>query len=164
MQQTVAQVFETLPRIGGGMVLLREKGERPLKIVARSGYADHRLDNPIFECPYDRAYLLGQYVSETGHLAWCDGENIVDLGEASAILTRHLDTPLEIDIGGHTIGVPLLAQQRIMGGVVFSVKPHHRPLYAARPVAHHCHRRTVEHRHRKRQPLPASARTRDDAR
>ncbi len=127
LQQTVAQVFETLPRIGGGMVLLREKGERPLKIVARSGYADHRLDNPIFECPYDRAYLLGQYVSETGHLAWCDGENIVDLGEASAILTRHLDTPLEIDIGGHTIGVPLLAQQRIMGGVVFSVKPHTAP-------------------------------------
>lgn len=129
LQQTIARIFDTLPRIGGGMVLLREKVERPLAVVALSGYPGRGQDNcdAIFECPYDRAYLLGQHVAETGNLAWCDGENIVDLGEANTVLTRHLDTPLEIDIGGHTIGVPLLAQQHVMGSVVFSVKPNTAP-------------------------------------
>jgi signal transduction histidine kinase len=129
LQQTTARVFDTLPRIGGGMVLLREKPERELEVVALSGYPGRSQNNcdAIFECPYDRAYLLGQYVSETGNLAWCDGENIVDLGEVNTVLTRQLDTPLEIDIGGHTIGVPLLTQQRVMGGVVFSVKPNTDP-------------------------------------
>ncbi|MBE2223131.1 MAG: GAF domain-containing sensor histidine kinase, partial [Anaerolineae bacterium] len=122
LQQTTAQVFDTLPRIGGGMVLLRDKPGRPLKIVARSGYVGRGQTNPDFECPYDRAYLLGQYVANTGHLAWCDGENIVDLGDATLVLTRGLDDPIQIDIGGHTIGVPLLAQQQVVGSVVFSVK------------------------------------------
>jgi signal transduction histidine kinase len=109
--------------------LLREKPERDLEVVALSGYPGRGQNSrdAIFECPYDRAYLLGQYVSNSGHLAWCDGLNIVDLGEASLVLSRHLDEPLEIDIGGHTIGVPLLAQQRVMGGVVFSVKPNTPP-------------------------------------
>jgi len=129
LQQTIARVFDTLPRIGGGMVLLREKPERELEVVALSGYPGRGQNNrdAVFECPYDRAYLLGEYVSDTGNLAWCDGQNIVDLGEASLVLSRQLDEPIEIDIGGHTIGVPLLSKQRVMGGVVFSVKPNTAP-------------------------------------
>jgi signal transduction histidine kinase len=122
LQQTIAQVFDRLPRIGGGMVLLREKPGRPLEIVARSGYTGRGMVNPAFECPYDRAYLLGEYVAETGHLAWCDGENILDLGEIGDVLGRGLDDPVQIDIGGHTIGVPLLAKKHVVGSVVFSVK------------------------------------------
>ncbi len=48
LQKTTAQVFDTLPRIGGGMVLLREKPGRPLEIVARSGYQDRGKINPAF--------------------------------------------------------------------------------------------------------------------
>lgn len=129
LQKTIAQVFDTLPRIGGGMVLLREKPERPLQVVALSGYPGRGQinDSGVFECPYDRAYMLGEYVADTGHLAWCDGENIVDLGEANEVLSRQLDEPIEIDIGGHTIGVPLLSKQSIVGGVVFSVKSNTAP-------------------------------------
>ena len=127
LQKTTAQVFDTLPRIGGGMVMLREKPGRPLAIVARSGYPGRDQTEPGFECPYDRAYMLGQYVAETGHLAWCDGENIVDLGEANIVLARGLDDPIKIDISGHTIGVPLLAKQQVVGSVVFSAKQNIEP-------------------------------------
>ncbi len=124
LQQTVTQVFDTLPRIGGGMILLSEKPGQMLEVVAISGYHGRIQNNGEsgFECPYERAYLLGEYVAETGHLAWCDGENIVDLGEANTILSKDLDEPIEIDIGGHTIGVPLLSKQGVIGSVVFSVK------------------------------------------
>jgi signal transduction histidine kinase len=129
LQQTVTQVFDTLPRVGGGMVLLSEKSGRPLSVVAISGYSGRRLDGPNspFDCPYDRAYMLGEYVATNGHLAWCDGENIVDLGEAGSVLSRELDDPIEIDIGGHTLGVPLLSKQRVIGSVVFSVMPNTAP-------------------------------------
>lgn len=130
LQQTVAKVFDTLPRIGGGMVLLSEKPGQDLEVVALSGYPGRGKSNngnSGFECPYDRAYLLGEYVAETGHLAWCDGENIVDLGEASSVLSSRLNEPIEIDIGGHTIGVPLMVKEQVLGSVVFSVKPNTPP-------------------------------------
>jgi signal transduction histidine kinase len=127
LQKTTAQVFDTLPRIGGGMVMLREKPGRPLQVVARSGYPGRGQINPGFDCPYDRAYMLGQYVAETGHLAWCDGVNIVDLGEASVVLTRDLTDPIKIDVSGHTIGVPLFAKQEVVGSVVFSAKQNIEP-------------------------------------
>ena len=124
LQKTISQIFATLPRIGGGLILLREKAGRPLELVALSGYEGNGAQlQSIFECPYNQAILLGEYVAESGHLAWCDGENIIDLGDAREIMAYQENDPLSIDAGGHTIGVPLLAQNQIAGSMVLSVNP-----------------------------------------
>ncbi len=42
-------------------------------------------------------------------------------------MARDLAEPIRIDIGGHTIGVPLFAKQQVVGSVVFSVKQNIEP-------------------------------------
>ncbi len=130
LQQTINQIFDSLPRIGGGMILLREKAGRPLELIARSGY-QVREGNGLqtFDCSYTQAYLLGEHVANTGHLAWCDGIQIIDLGAAAEIIANYDDNQsLSIDAGGHTIGVPLFVQGQVMGSVVLSVNPFTDPL------------------------------------
>ncbi|MCA9874080.1 MAG: hypothetical protein KC441_10500, partial [Anaerolineales bacterium] len=72
LQQTINKIFDSLPRIGGGMIMLREKAGRPLELVARTGYQS-RDGLQLFDCSYTQAFMLGEHVANTGHLAWCDG-------------------------------------------------------------------------------------------
>lgn len=129
LQQTIRKIFDSLPRIGGGMILLREKPGRPLELIARSGYQVQEGNGlNLFDCSYTQAYLLGEHVANTGRLAWCDGIQIIDLGDAAAIIDDYDNQTLSVDAGGHTIGVPLIAQGQVTGSVVLSVNPFSDPL------------------------------------
>jgi len=129
LQQTIAQIFDSLPRIGGGMIMLREKPGRPLELIARSGYQGREgYGMQLFDCSYTQAYLLGEHVANTGRLAWCDGLQILDLGDAAEIIADYENQDLSVDAGGHTIGVPLIVQGQVAGSVVLSVNPFADPL------------------------------------
>ncbi|HSO27283.1 MAG TPA: GAF domain-containing sensor histidine kinase, partial [Anaerolineales bacterium] len=129
LQQTIRKIFDSLPRIGGGMILLREKPGRPLELIARSGYQVQEGNGlNLFDCSYTQAYLLGEHVANTGRLAWCDGVQIIDLGDAATIIEDYDNQTLSVDAGGHTIGVPLIAQGQVTGSVVLSVNPFSDPL------------------------------------
>ncbi|MBP7043104.1 MAG: GAF domain-containing sensor histidine kinase [Chloroflexi bacterium] len=128
LQSTINKIFDSLPRIGGGMILLREKPGRPLELIARSGYKSVDGNGvQTFDCTYTQAYLLGEYVANTGRLAWCDGLNIIDLGETADIIADYNNPTISVDASGHTIGVPLTVQSRTAGSMVLSVNPFTEP-------------------------------------
>lgn len=134
LQTTTAQVFERLPRIGGGMILVRERAGRPLVIIARSGFPD--ADSPhlsLFDCSFAQAIMLGEHVANSGRLAWCDGVQLIDLGAADDILADDAES-FSLDISGYTIGVPLFLQDQVAGSVALSVKPDAAP-FAKRDLA-----------------------------
>ncbi len=139
LQTTTAHVFERLPRIGGGMILVRERAGRPLEIIARASFPAPETSylSPL-ECSFTQAMLLGEHIANTGRLAWCDGVQVIDLGAASDILADASlsgDAPsFALDVAGYTIGVPLFLQEQVAGSVVLSVRPD-APPFAKRDLA-----------------------------
>ncbi len=129
LHQTIGQIFEALPRIDGGMIMLREKAGRPLQIITRSGYPESDgLGQTLLACSLDNTRRLGEYVTQSGHLAWCDGENIIDLGDASHIISsQNGQVSFSVAASGHTIGVPLVVHNQVTGSVILSVNAHTDP-------------------------------------
>lgn len=126
LHQTIVQIFDTLPRIDGGMIMLREKAGRPLQIITRSGYPENdSLGQNLLACSLDNTRRLGEYVAKTGHVAWCDGANINDLGEVSHIIgSENGQNSFSVAASGHTIGVPLVVHNRVTGSLILSVNAH----------------------------------------
>ncbi|MCA9932578.1 MAG: GAF domain-containing protein [Ardenticatenaceae bacterium] len=118
LQNVVLQIFDNLPRIDGGLILLRERAEEPGKIVTMSGFEGRITPEDPDNCGLNRAYKLGDFVLSTGQIAICDTQNIIPLGNTDdLILDQYDNTPIT---NAQTVGVPLIIQEELMGSLVLS--------------------------------------------
>ena len=123
LQTTISQIFDHLPRIEGGIILLREKETAPLTLVARSGYKTTGEHVGTSRCPFAKAYELGVFVVETGQMAWCNGGEMVPLGDGSNLAEIQAQQPLPPEIHAHSLGVPIIIGDKTMGCLVIILQP-----------------------------------------
>ena len=117
LQKTMAQVFESVPRIEGGMVFLRGRGERPLQKMVSVGYNSH--NGETAENAMERqAEAIGKRVAAAGKPAGWSGDGIILLDD----LVHHSKQTVA-ETGAFTIGLPLTVQERVSGSLVLSLSP-----------------------------------------
>lgn len=125
LQDTLLQIADNLPHMEGGLILLRDKPGRPLELTASYGYQGRIRPRRPTECTFNRAYLLGEYVANTGQLALCTGNEVVPLGDRGQFETNREEQPPLAQ--AHTLGVPLVVQEQVAGSLVLSATPETRP-------------------------------------
>ncbi len=119
LQTIIPQIFKNLPRITGALVMLRNKPEEPAELAASSGYPN-RITNPS-QCKFGQAYELGTFVANSGKIAFCDTVKIIPLGYPPEINFEHID--MKPVANAHTVGVPVMIQDVLMGSLVLSANP-----------------------------------------
>ncbi len=119
LKRLIPQIFKNLPRITGGLVMLRNKAGNPVNLVTSSGYPN-RKTNPG-QCQFGRAYELGVFVANTGQIAFCDTVQIIPMGFPNDLNFEQAD--MEPVANAHTVGMPVLMQEELMGSLVLSANP-----------------------------------------
>ncbi len=115
LQKTMDQVFDSVPRIEGGMIFLREKVERPLQQIVCVGYCDED-DSIVNKQVRRKLQAIGQYVVGAGQSACWVGEVIMPLEN---IAPRN--EPEVEGMGTFIVGMPLSAQEQVTGSLVLSM-------------------------------------------
>lgn len=114
LQQAVTKIHNSLPRIAGGMIFLRDKPDKPVRLMAKAGYQNGTENDAII---HQHARDMGRYVVETGKPACCEDSQVNSLA-------HNLDEEeKEITVNGDTLGVPLMVQDEVAGSLVLSVQP-----------------------------------------
>ncbi|MFQ5418868.1 MAG: histidine kinase [Anaerolineae bacterium] len=117
IQMAMAQIYERVPRISGGMILWREKQERPLHIMAEAGYQGQN-NGTKNEKAAEQAQAVGEYAVQAGAPACWSGDAILSLAAISEA-SEHIAA----QTGLFTIGIPLTLQEQVFGSIVLSVIP-----------------------------------------
>lgn len=115
LQKTMDQVFDSVPRIEGGMIFLREKMERPLQQMVCVGYGAPNND-AIRDHAKCQAQAIGQYVVDASQPACWVNDIIVPLGNLN-------NKPGQETTKIHTfiVGIPLSVQEQITGSLVLGM-------------------------------------------
>ncbi|MCA9970044.1 MAG: GAF domain-containing sensor histidine kinase [Anaerolineales bacterium] len=118
LENTLLQIAETLPRIEGGLIMMRMPPDDALELITSLGYYGKLGTLRPGECTFDRAYKLGQHVAQTGDIALCTGSEVVPIGHVGTIMLPVADRqPLA---RAHTVGVPLTIHEQVRGSLVMS--------------------------------------------
>ncbi len=128
LQQAMTQIFSSVPRIGGGMILLADEPKRPLQLMACAGY-EQEIETAVISTQ-KLAQKVGEYTVKSGCPAWWNGSKIAPLPQSTLsdeIITSTISDPIGKD---HSIAVPIMIQKEPVGALVLSVVPHDVPFTA----------------------------------
>lgn len=117
MEQAISRIAGSLPRIGAGMILLRERPDAPPQIVASSGYATRLAGDGV--PTEEQARRVGEHVVDSGRAAASSDTRILDLDSAAESAAAPTAATANED-GPRTVGIPLEIQNRVAGGLVLS--------------------------------------------
>lgn len=128
LEQAIAKIADSVPRIDAGFILLRDKADGQLQVMAKSGCPPEDTTASIDESLVRRAHKLGEYVAQTDGLAYCVNGQIVSLDDLE-IPERHLRRePREPGPRRYILGAPLKTQGRVAGSLVLCTSPDTPPL------------------------------------
>ncbi|MCP4423278.1 MAG: GAF domain-containing sensor histidine kinase [Chloroflexi bacterium] len=120
LQKAMTQVFESVPRIVGGMIFLRERAERPLQQMVNVGY--DRYDEMVNKTMDRQAQAIGEYVVDAGQPAGWSGDVIISLADLASQSEQ-----TAANTGAFVVGMPLTLQERVAGSLVLSLNPQETP-------------------------------------
>ncbi|MCP4419555.1 MAG: GAF domain-containing sensor histidine kinase [Chloroflexi bacterium] len=119
LQQAMTQIFNSVPRIGGGMILLADEPKRPLQIMACVGYKEG--------VETETTRKVGEYTVRTGQSAWWNGITILPLPKSTLsdeVITATISTSSNKD---RSVAVPIMVQDQVIGALVLSITLHDVP-------------------------------------
>lgn len=126
--QAVDQIVNGLPRLAGGLILLRETVDKPPRCAAQAGYPIAADDDSESGMPCLEAQQVGEQVLTWAKPACKRNGDIIPCGDAGGASANGSGR------GCHTIGVPLSVQAENIGSLVLSLKPE-QPTFTARDLA-----------------------------
>jgi signal transduction histidine kinase len=123
LEQAMSKIIDSVPRIDAGMILLREKPDGPLQVMAQSACPPEDEGRSPIESLAQQARRVGEYAAEMGKLAyWANGE-IAFLDNHEVLEDGLQPRPSTSRTRRYLIGVPLKAQDRIIGSLVLCTGP-----------------------------------------
>lgn len=133
LKRALAQVFESVPRINGGMIFLQDKPGRPLSMMVQVGYSSNGESGSLVM--KRQAQAVGEYVVNFGQAAGWSGHVIVPLNELATYTEQGA-----AESGAFVLGLPLFVQDQVAGSLVLSINPQttsftHRDLSLIKTVA-----------------------------
>ena len=121
LDEALGRIYENVPRIKGGMVMLRDQPNQPLKILAKVGYDQLPENGSGSERAVNRAVAVGQeVVAREDSLCWTGLELLLtnDCPCSTGIFDPAMDLP---EGKNRTIGMPILVQDAYAGSIVLSI-------------------------------------------
>jgi signal transduction histidine kinase len=120
LHKAIVKIVSRVPRIEAGMILLREKSNRPMQAVSHVAFCAETADTAAF---LREARDVGQQVIATGKPAWDTGNGAVLVHEMEKPpRSQNRGQPVP-ETGGHVAGVPLVMQDQVVGSLVLAVGP-----------------------------------------
>jgi signal transduction histidine kinase len=121
LQDALANIFKSIPRIQGGIIFLREKADQPLQQVAVAGYEPgNGSGTAVTEAIQAAGKVAEQVVTTDQSFCWT-GESFLPVNQCIC-----LTQPDNHDCAGHpvperTVGIPLVIQDQVNGCLVLNV-------------------------------------------
>ncbi|MDX1417879.1 MAG: GAF domain-containing sensor histidine kinase [Candidatus Promineifilaceae bacterium] len=121
LDEALSRIYNKVPRIRGGIVMLRERPDQPPRILAKAGYdqpGDHRYDP---EAAVARAARVGEEVIiQQEPLCWT-GLDLLPT-RICPCTTGEIDPRVEAMQGrNRTLGMPIAVQEECAGSIVVSI-------------------------------------------
>ena len=121
LREALDQICDSVPRIHGGMILLRDELERGTELRATVGYEPNGFGDEVTELAIRQASEVGQAVLESGESMCWTGSQLIPARKCAC--TTGVPDPEHIppDNVDRTMGMPLVIQDRVEGSIVLSV-------------------------------------------
>ncbi|MCP4357286.1 MAG: GAF domain-containing sensor histidine kinase [Chloroflexi bacterium] len=123
LQDALANIFKSIPRIRGGIIFLRENEERPLQQVAVAGYetANGATKTAVTEVIDQARKIAGQVAASDDALCWT-GDIFMPVNQCICLSHPEDQNCTKYPIPERTIGIPLMIQDQVGGCLVLNVE------------------------------------------
>ncbi len=121
LQDALANIFKSIPRIQGGVVFLREKVGQPLQQVAAAGYEmPNGSDTAVTEALRQAQKVAEQVIAHNHTLCWT-GESFLPVNQCICLTQSDGQNCAGYSFPQRTVGVPLVIQDQVNGCLVLEV-------------------------------------------
>ncbi|HFQ93029.1 MAG TPA: hypothetical protein ENK32_03395, partial [Anaerolineae bacterium] len=117
LQEALANIFKSIPRIQGGAIFLREKPGQPLQQVAVTGYEPTNGSGTAVT----EARQVAEHVVAHNHTLCWTGESFLPVSQCLCLTRPGGDNCVGSPIPERAIGVPLVIQDQVNGCLVLEV-------------------------------------------
>jgi signal transduction histidine kinase len=121
LKQAMAKIYESVPRIHGGMIMLREGEDRPLQQMATIGYGPSETQSLTVEVTDRQAISVAEAVVSSGQSFCWTGAKLIPAIQCSC--TTGVPDPEQSSSpsGDRTMGMPLVIRDLVAGSLVLSI-------------------------------------------
>jgi signal transduction histidine kinase len=121
LAEAITRIYKNVPRIKGGLVMLRDRPDHPLKIMAKAGYEQNLGNGSGSETAVARATMVGQeVVARADYLCWT-GYELLPIKDCPCT-TGEIDPAIDFsDKRNRTVGMPILVEEEYAGSIVLSI-------------------------------------------
>ncbi|HFQ94121.1 MAG TPA: hypothetical protein ENK32_08945, partial [Anaerolineae bacterium] len=121
LQDALANIFKSVPRIQGGIIFLREKAGQPLQQVAIAGYETTNGSGTTLTEAMQHARKVAEQVVATDHALCWTGKSFLPVNQCICLTHPEDQNCPERLIPERTVGVPLVIQDQVNGCLVLNV-------------------------------------------
>lgn len=121
LRQAMSRIYETIPRVSGGMILLRDREERLLKQMAQVGYDDSGASVASSDVTDRQAFEVGEAVVFSGQSYCWTGRDLIPAMQCSCMTGVPDPDDSALDTGKRTMGMPLVIREQVAGSLVISM-------------------------------------------
>jgi signal transduction histidine kinase len=121
LHQALTKIYDSVPRIHGGMILLQDEAGQQVKRRATVGYKLSGFDDEVAEVSIGQASEVGQAVLGTGESMCWTGSQLIPARQCPC--TTGVPDPQQLppENVDRTMGMPLVIQDRVAGSIVLSI-------------------------------------------
>ncbi len=122
LQEALANIFKSIPRIQGGIIFLREKAGQPLQQAAVAGYEPtNGSGTAVTETIRKAREVAEQVVAADQSFCWT-GESFLPVKQCICLAQPDSQNCTGHSIPERTIGVPLVIQDQVNGCLILNVE------------------------------------------
>ncbi len=121
LRQAISGIFESVPRIHGGMIMLRDKADQHLRQMATIGYDEDRTTSGALDVTVQQAIDVGRAVVSSGQSYCWTGAKLIPASQCSCTTGVPDPQQLSPDNGDRTMALPLVIHDRVAGTLVISM-------------------------------------------
>ncbi|HID53513.1 MAG TPA: hypothetical protein EYP41_15960 [Anaerolineae bacterium] len=122
LQEALANIFKSIPRIQGGVIFLRENVGQPLQQVAMAGYESaNGSDTAVTEAVQAAKKVAEQVVATDQPFCWT-GDSFLPVNQCICLAQPEDHNCADHPIPERTVGIPLVIQDQVNGCLVLNVE------------------------------------------
>jgi signal transduction histidine kinase len=121
LREALDKIHDSVPRIHGGMILLRDESRRPREQRTTVGYKPNGLGDYVADMAIRQAGEVGQAVLESGESMCWTGSQLIPASQCACTTGVPDLEQIPPDNVDRTMGMPLVIQERVAGSIVLSI-------------------------------------------